>query len=383
MSHFAQVDLVRIVPMIGVVSVHTLIFTQPADSIGANALLMLLHANREIFFFITAFLLFHSTRDRDLTPHQFWRRRYPLVVAPYLAWTLIYWVQTENGRPWPAGPALSLLWTDLSLGWFHLYFLLVTMQLYLVFPVLRWLIIRTRGHHRWLLAVSVAVQIAFMAAYEYGGPLVPGLLQLVFAYAQVELTSYQLAFIAGVLAADHVAECLEWMRRHGRLLLGLVAGGVVAAELVYTAGLAAHWLPPHAADVFQPGALLGVTAALIGLFLLADQVVHAYPQDGRLWRGLRAAARASFGVYLGHMLPLQLLLLTPAAALIGLIALPLPLRALAVLGIVLAVTFGMVLALQRTPLSLVLTGRPRPVVRSGRGPVEEAAPASLATRRAG
>jgi hypothetical protein len=77
----------------------------------------------------------------------------------------------------------------------------------------------------------------------------------------------------------------------------------------------------------------------------------------------------SFGVYLGHMLPLQLLLLTPLAALTGLEALPAPLKAVAVLAIILGVTFAMVLAFQRTGLSMVLTGRhrrPSPAREEGR-----------------
>jgi len=101
-DHLPQIDVIRIVPMVGVVASHTLIFTQPVASLGAAALLMLLHANREVFFFATAFLLFHSTRDvGGLGWSRFWRRRYPLVLVPYLAWTLIYWLQTQNWKPWP------------------------------------------------------------------------------------------------------------------------------------------------------------------------------------------------------------------------------------------------------------------------------------------
>jgi surface polysaccharide O-acyltransferase-like enzyme len=93
--------------------------------------------------------------------------------------------------------------------------------------------------------------------------------------------------------------------------------------------------------------------------LLADHLVRRRPPEGRLWRGVRTASRASFGVYLAHMLPLQLLLLTPLAALAGLSALPLPIQAPVVLAVVLAATAALVAALQRTALSVVLTGRPR------------------------
>lgn len=360
-GHVPQIDVVRIVPMVGVVAVHTVVFTQPVASVGAAALLMLLHANREVFFFVTAFLLLHSTQGVGGAGWiRFWRRRYPLVVLPYLAWTFVYWLQTENWAPWPPAPALGLLGIDLALGWFHLYFLLVTMQLYAVFPLLAWLVRRTRGRHWQLLGASAAVQIAFMALFEYGSSVTPGPLRTWFAYAQVEATSYELAFVAGAVAADHVAECLAWVRAHGRLALAAAAGAALAAEAWFAGNLALGKTAQQAADVFQPAGLLVLGGAVIALLVLGDWLVRTWSADSRVWRGVKTAARASFGVYLAHMLAMQGLLLTPLGSLIGLTALPLPVEGAAVLAAVLGVTFAFVLALQHTPLSLVLTGRPRP-----------------------
>lgn len=379
-DHVPQMDVVRIVPMIGVVAAHTVVFTQPVASVGAAASLMLLHANRGVFFFVTAFLLFHSTRGAGGQSWSgFWRRRYPLVLVPYLAWTLIYWLQTENWTPWPLAPALGLLGTDLTLGWFHLYFLLVTMQFYAVFPLLAWLVRRTRGRHWLLFGASAAVQVAFTVLFEYGSSVTPGPLRTWFAYAQVEATSYVLPFVAGVLAADHAAECLAWVRAHRRAALAAAAGAALAAEAWFAVNLALGKSAEQAADVFQPAGLLVLGAAVIALVVLSDWLVRKWPSDSQVWRGVRTAARASFGVYLAHMLPMQGLLLTPLVSLVGLHALPLPADAVAVFALVLGVTFALVLVLQRTPLSLVLTGRPGSPPR--RPPARGApAPAPLALR---
>jgi peptidoglycan/LPS O-acetylase OafA/YrhL len=371
-------DLIRIVPMVGVVAAHTVIFTQPVASVGAGALLMVLHANREVFFFTTGFLLFHSTQNvGGLGWSRFWWRRYPLVLVPYLAWTLIYWLQTQNWTPWPPAAALRLLETDLALGWFHLYFLLVTMQLYAVFPLLACLVRRTRGRHWLLLGASVAVQLAFTAFFEYGSSLTPGALQTWFAHAQVEATSYQLAFIAGALAADHAAECLAWVRAHARLALAAAAGAALAAEAWYAGNLAVGRSAQQAADVFQPAGVLVLGAAVVALVVLADWLVRRWSADTRVGRGVKTAARASFGVYLAHMLAMQGLLLTPLGSVIGVEALPLPVQGVAVLALVLGATFALVLTLQRTPLSLILTGRPRPP-RPPRPPAPTHEPDALA-----
>jgi len=382
-GHLRQVDLIRIVPMIGVVATHALIFTQPVQSTGSNAVLMLLHANREIFFFVTAFVLYLSVARRSEPEPivRFWRRRYPLIVVPYLIWTLIYWLQSEGWVPWPPGPALNLLGVDLALGWFHLYFLLVTMQLYAVFPLLVWLVRRTRGHHWWLLGISTAVQLVFTAQFQYGSAWAPWWLQTWFNYAQVELTSYQLYFVLGALAADHLDECLAWIRRHPRAALATVVASAVGAEAWYVLNLAIGERPDIASGVFQPASLLTVVASVLGLALLADRLALTHPADGRVWRTVRAGAQTSFGVYLGHMLPLQLLLLTPLVTLLGLHALPMAVQAAIVLGLVLAATFAMVRLFQRTPLAVALTGRDggRPQRRRRAAPAtaaQGAAPAS-------
>src|SRR5205823_1735076 len=103
----------------------------------------------------TAFVLTYSYRDREPRWPAFWRRRYLLIGVPYLVWSTIYFLAHGNGlRP-------GLLMRQLVTGTaeYHLYFLLVSMQLYLVFPLLRWLLRAAAGRHRLLLAGAVAYQI--------------------------------------------------------------------------------------------------------------------------------------------------------------------------------------------------------------------------------
>jgi peptidoglycan/LPS O-acetylase OafA/YrhL len=51
-------------------------------------------------------------------------------------------------------------------GWYHLYFLLVTMEFALVFPLLLRLLRRTVGRHSLVLGVSLVVQLATLMAYQ-------------------------------------------------------------------------------------------------------------------------------------------------------------------------------------------------------------------------
>lgn len=359
-AHLSQVDLLRILPMIGVVATHVLIYTAPVTSVGAGAVLMALHVNRELFFFVSAFVLFYATRaaERDFEPKQFWRRRYPLIVLPYVAWTLIYWVLTLS-MTWPPGPGLRTLGGNLLTGWFHLYFLLVTMQFYALFPVLAWLVRRTRGRHWWLLGASVAFQLLFTSFVQYGWYQLPWVLQQVLSYGQVEFPSYQLFFIAGALAAVHLPECLAWIRAHTRWAVAGTAAMVAVGEGWYWLNLLLGEPPANASGVFQPAIILLALAGVVGLWLLAERWLTSYSLDGRLWGLIRMSANASFGIYLSHMVVLLAITSSPFLAVLPTWKLPWMAGSIVRFVMVMVGTVAIVAISRRTPLSKVLMGRPR------------------------
>jgi peptidoglycan/LPS O-acetylase OafA/YrhL len=359
--YLRQIDLVRIVPMVGVVTVHTVSSTQPAASVAAGALLTVLHVNRELFFLVTSFVLAYSApaAGAPFAARSFWRRRYPLVVVPYLAWTLIYWLLIAGPPLLPPGPALGRLGYYLLTGYWQLYFLLVTMQIYLVFPLLLWAARRTRPWHGYILLASLALQVVYTLFLRYPPTSLPLPLQIWFTYPQIELPSYQFYAVAGLLAAEHFDQVRAWLRgKTGRVLAGIVAAAA-GAEAVFLFDVAHGRSPDFAAGVFQPAMPLLATATLAGLYLAGNWLVRTQPADGRLWRAVSWAARASFGVYLAHVLALTVVVQTGLLAGIGLSA-PSALRTMLALALTLAATGLLVEILGRTPLSAVLTGRPRP-----------------------
>jgi peptidoglycan/LPS O-acetylase OafA/YrhL len=354
--------------MVGVVATHILVYSAPIDSIEANAILMFLHVNRELFFFVSAFVLFYATGagTASLDMPRFWRRRYPLVVGPYLAWTLIYW-PLSNGVPWPPGPALQVLWTNVTLGWFHLYFLLVTMQFYLVFPVLAWLVRVTRPWHGWVLLVSAVLQIGMSAWIQYWWDWIPWPGQWVLQWGQVEFPTYQFYFVAGALAAARLDTVLAWMRAHRRLTLGLIGVGLVVGEGWYGLNLALGEDSATAAGVLQPAVLVLSLACIAGLWVLAERWLRTHALDGRLWSSIRLSADSSFGVYLVHMVPLLVLTQPPVLYWLPTDHLPWPVEAVVRFLVVVAVTAAMIWVFRHTPLSLLLTGRRRSRPRVGGG----------------
>ncbi|MDT4892140.1 MAG: hypothetical protein QOE97_1175, partial [Pseudonocardiales bacterium] len=136
--HVHEVDVVRVLTFAAVIGVHTVSEANGSQSVAANAVVMLLHFTRAAFFMLTAFVLTYQYAGRTVPLRRFWSRRLLTVGIPYLTWTVVY-----SGLHWYQGPRTMTFasWLDQTLlyaadgtAWFHMYFLLVSMQIYLLFP---------------------------------------------------------------------------------------------------------------------------------------------------------------------------------------------------------------------------------------------------------
>ena len=207
-----HIDAMRPVKQVGVVSTHTLLFFAPltaAVSVGAS--LQLLHVTREAFLFVSACMLTYSVRDLPGIDHRiFWRRRFALVAVPYLCWTVVYFFMTIGSDPGTVGgDTLHLLYL-VGTGYYQLYYLLVLLEFYALFPLCLILVRRTAGHHGLLLLASAAAQVVLVSAMHWG--LAPA--WMTGYWATREVTSYQFYLIAGMVMALHLDEFHDWLCAH-------------------------------------------------------------------------------------------------------------------------------------------------------------------------
>ncbi|MDQ0376184.1 acyltransferase [Amycolatopsis thermophila] len=353
-EHLHYVDLVRVLTVGLVIGLHVLALAPFAPGVPIGALIIVFHVSREVFFLLTAFVLTHSTARRPRWP-EFWRRRYLFVVVPYLLWTVVYFL--ADGGPYSVVSFRTELLTGTAR--YHLYFLLVSMQIYLVWPVIRALIAATRRHHRALAAFAVAYQLVFSLAGQQQWTI--GALSGWLRAPDAWLPSYLGYVLAGALAGAHREELVAWTRQHVRVVLGGCLAALALGAGVYLAQVYLGGQPPLVAStVFQP--VVAVESFAVAWAFLALGLV--WTERGTPWRGLvRATSDASFGVYLIHPLVLQYVLLGVTAA--GFTARPvpdavaLPALVLVVVPFVYLVSGLVTAAARRTPASLALTGRAR------------------------
>ncbi|HET6965331.1 MAG TPA: acyltransferase [Acidimicrobiales bacterium] len=361
-GHLGAVDVVRFLTVAGVILVHSTSLTLSYGSVAAGGVLDVAHVTRSVFLLLSAFVLTYSFDRRPLGARAFWRRRYPLVVVPYVTWSLIY-VLTGGDLRSPAHVVSTFLW-DLLDGQahFHLYFLLLTMQLYLVFPAV---MAALRCWPRVLvpaLLASLAFQLLFTSAAHYG--FWPSALRIWFSNDDSWLLSYLFYVVAGIAAARHLGTVTIWIRSHYRVVAFSWIASVVVSLAGYLLDLTViGYRPLRASEVFQPTLVLAALTATAAQYALGLWFVDRLP-EAQL-RRLQKSSDVSFGVYLAHPLLIGGVLdvAVAAGAWTRLGHVPSGLgEAMVAFGLVpfiYAASFLAVAVARRTPFSLPVSGRKR------------------------
>ena len=354
--HLYEVDIVRLLTFVCVVGVHAVSGSMDPDNVASGAFVSLLHFTRGTFFLLSTFVLTYALGSKPVEVRRFWPRRFLYVGVPYVVWTVIYW-WIALGRL-PGVDDLGQLGHELLTGTgnYHLYFLLVSLQLYLLFPLLVWLVRRTRGHHQALFLVSGALELVLLALTHYATW--PGSWATVQANALVLAPTYQFYFVAGALAAVHHDRFHAWVVGRPRAVVGAL---VVTAALhvgVYLVQLPSSGSVARAYDPLQPSVVPWTVAVTLGLYAVG--IVYARSRrPGTRLRHVRRARRPSPRSACSSSTPSSSTPCCGPLAQLGYSSLdPTLSGALAWAG-TLVLSYAFAALVIRTPLALPLAGRKR------------------------
>ena len=315
-----ELDLMRPVTAVTVIAVHVLAFTLFLNKTTAGmqvqyGIITSVHLTREVFMFITALALTYVYFGRPFSGKRFWAKRSIGVLLPYCIWSIAYtWVNTSQHSP--AAFARTALF-DILTGnaSYQLYYILLTLQLYLVLPLFLLLLKHIKQHPWRALSISFALQVLLIYLdYRYlqqGTLASSGVWQVVAAYQERFLLTYQFYFILGGLAALSLQQERAFILRHRKWM---VSGFVLALAAVWVHFLLQvdvyHESLGYASSVLQPMMTFYSPVVIMLLCWLAcrrasrtDQQGH--PKGYRFWRTL---SDASFGIYLVHVFILTALL---------------------------------------------------------------------------
>ena len=192
----------------------------------------------------------------------------------------------------------SIIWpTSCGTGYYQLYFLVVLLEFYVVFPLLLILLRRTVGHHGLLLAVSAALQVLIVSLMHWG--VLPHWMRGF--WATREVTSYQFYLIAGMVVAFHLEEVHRWLCSHVRLVLGATLASAALAEAWYYLAVyhVVSWFG-SSSDPFQPIVIPWNIGAIASIYLLGVWLVSRR-RSTRTRALTKTGSDDSYGVYLAQL----------------------------------------------------------------------------------
>lgn len=183
------------------------------------------------FIFLSSFILFYTYYHRDLTAklfQQFYKKRLLFILVPYVVFSVFYFLiyQRLYGS-FDDIPALAenfLYKVATGNAHFHLYFVFVSVQFYLMFPVLLYLFKKFKWIRKYSFFIGIAIQWAWVLLNaEYG--FVPS--------KSVVSLSYMMFYFFGAFLGVYYESVAAWIRDWRKNYAGIAFVFAGFAAMIY------------------------------------------------------------------------------------------------------------------------------------------------------
>ncbi len=325
-QRLGEIEILRGMAFAAVVLQHSIAHYSVAPEMamvdGARLTLLLIAAKFAVpaFIFITGLVLFYNY-DGELAYGSFVRKRFKDIVVPYLVWTLFYTILAGTFAMKPVQEwiptVLRYIFTGKSS--YHLWYIVMIIPMYLLFPWLRKLVWKLSGAFKGNGWRALWMIIGLTAAYELLLMLLPSLMKAFQAwhipvltpyfttYADRNIIYYLYYFVLGALAGLHIKVFLDVLQRIKWIVL-LVCGifavyytGVVLGDFPVDAGFGRRFM---SLVLLQPWMALFLVALVLLVYWVALGIDRtASERTKQLWLAL---SRYSYGGYLAHAYMLRL-----------------------------------------------------------------------------
>ncbi|CAM4402164.1 acyltransferase [Paenibacillus tarimensis] len=308
-----ELQLVRAMAIIGVLSVHstsyaTLYMKESAYYFLYNFANIFMKFGTPTFILLSSFVLFYNYYSRPLNKSllvSFYSRRLLYIIIPYVLFSLFYFaiLHVTHYPNRPLGETLESFFNKLITGkaYTHLYFVFISIQFYILFPLVLWLFKRSEALAKWAIPIGLAIQWGFVLLNKYviPAPGVPNKGSWAF--------SYMAYFMLGAFLGIFYPKIKKWVI--------MSRENASAGRIAFWIGLWAFWLAAGIGHVlvYYYNRLHGdnFNTLLYEFFwnahtyacaLVLLQIAHLlYKNSSRLLvRPMERLGEISFGVYLIH-----------------------------------------------------------------------------------
>lgn len=290
----SEIDIVRAIAIIAVLIIHgTSGATQLPLGTVSQALFFILNKASlftvPLFIWISGVVLFYTYYDRwkPGMSRVFWTKRLQKIWIPYVLWSLFYYLYNQfmfhgNIRFDVIYFFKLLLSGNAS---YHLYYMVIIVQFYLLFPLLITAAQRFPWVRQGLILIGLAIQAAAYIFHHWVYPLPE--------YTSLFL-SYSALFAFGAFMGIHYAAIVAWSYRYKTWLWSFML--LSGASFVGMLFLQQYGLVSIENTWFELVLLLYCLTVPLCCIQWARQRLAS----SRLSNALSALGTASFGVYLAH-----------------------------------------------------------------------------------
>lgn len=302
-EYLHEINYLRGLAIIGIIAIHSL-----NEGYGNNELIALMNMNLEqvstysipAFLFISGLVLTYNYSNKEFHYTDFIRKRLSVILVPYIIWSCIYLLY----RIFLEQDSISLIMAVKKImvgsAYFHLYYIILIMQFYLLFPLILNLVQKTKPHHRELLITTFLFNMVVISLYYFQFDILDErIIRKIFIF-------WVFYFILGSVMGSKLDQYRHLLSNISMKYLGslLLIALLYLLYSYYTDGLFMEqtnifWL--------RPQVLIYSSICVIVLFKLISELDKKY-LSGWPSRSLNEVGKYSFGIYLSHMLIIELLL---------------------------------------------------------------------------
>ncbi|RHW33266.1 acyltransferase [Lysinibacillus yapensis] len=308
-----QLGIVRAIAIIGVLFVHSTSFiTVDLPTVSRsypfyNFLNIFFKYGTPTFIFLSSFVLFYNYANREITKKmlaRFYKKRFLYIIIPYLLFSLFYFSLTVYlYYDYSFMEAVKIFTKKVLTGkaYTHLYFVFISIQLYLIFPLVLYLAQKFKWFSKYSIFIGIFIQWAFVLLNNQ--------------YFQISLKgsislSYMSYYFLGIYLGMYFDQYRAFLKTNKRHLITLLWLGTGFAY-VYVMYLTRVGLGSYDSLVYE--LLWNAYTYFAALFIFGFAFIVYDKLNEKVRNVLLYLGEVSFGVYLIHPFFLLIYRMIPMA----------------------------------------------------------------------
>jgi surface polysaccharide O-acyltransferase-like enzyme len=313
-----EIEILRGLTFLAIVMQHTLAsFIYSPDitkgsALTAALLLTLVRYAVPMFIFITGMVLVYNYGEGDFSYSTFIKKRFTQIFLPYFIWTSIYfvWVSFTNGIPASDLDVIMRKIAKLTLsgeGYFHLWFMVVVLQIYLLFPLFRSLLSRNHVKNMVTLSICFILNFGLLYLFQHKSPQImaslhSSLLITLYEYRDRIFISWIFYFMFGAFAGFYIDQLRYILKTSLKtnIFVYFCSLGLVLYYLLktsHTDTTANYILNNQFNGPLNYMMMVFITSSLLMVYYLAQTVLNQHKTTRQI---LTSFGRYSYGCYFIH-----------------------------------------------------------------------------------